>query len=253
MQLALLFALSIPAGCFLSPTTVVQRATNTAHAQSAPAQRDPFQTPHEGLKLTAATAETALTLAELTTEFSRVTGETLLIDPQARQLLQSTTVGLNRTIDVPPAEVYFVVETLLVQNGFVLTRLNDREPRMLALNTTSGPGPVRARAVLVPIDSIDVWARHPAFLITTALDLPNTDVRVLSNSVRALFTDANTQQLIPVGNSSTLMITSFGPEVASIVGMLREVDAATAREIARRDAKPEAEKSVPKPETPPGK
>ena len=49
-------------------------------------------------------------------------------------------------------------------------------------------------------------------------------MRTLSNSMRTMFTDANTQQIIPVGNSNSLIITGFGSNVASIVKMLRFVD-----------------------------
>ncbi len=245
MQLALLFALALPTGCFLTPTAGVQ-----SPAQSLQSRPQLFPTPKEGLKLPAATAESSMTLAELTTEFSRVTGESLLIDPGARQILQSTAVGLNRAIDVPPAEVYFVVETMLVQNGFVLSRLSDREPRMLALYSTNVQTPaLRPRAVLVPLESLGEWSRHPAFLVTTSVDLPNTDVRTIANSMRSMFTNGEVQQLIPVGNTSTLMITSFAPEVASLVAMMREVDAAAARDNERR-AKAAAEKSAQKPEAP---
>ncbi len=248
MQLALLCALAAPA-CFLAPTTAVQHAASTAPAQTARPQPDPFPMPREGLKLPATTAENAFTLAELTNEFSRVTGETLVIDPQVRQTLQSTAVGLNRALDVPPAEVYFVVETLLVQNGFVFTRLNDREPRMLALWSGSEKRMPRTNSVHVPIDSLEMWARHPAFVITTAIDLPNTDVRTLSNSMRTMFVDGSTQQIVPVGSSNTLVITSYGSEVVSLVRMLREIDSAAARENERR-MKAAAEKPTPKPEVP---
>lgn len=252
MNLALLIALSIPAGCFLAPATASQRTGNTDSTQTIQARRDPFPTPREGLKLPAATAEAAMTLAELTTEFSRVSGETILIDNKVRQVLQGTTVGLNRALEVPPAEVYFVVETLLVENGLLFSRLSDREPRLLALHSVQNSGPLRAGALTVPLADLDVWTRHPAFLVTTSIDLPNTDVRTLSNSMRSMLHDANTQQIIPVGNSNTLILTGFGPGVSSLVDMLRATDAAMARELERRP-KPEAEKPAPKTETPPAK
>ena len=244
MQPALVLALALPIGCFLSPTQAVQRSPQ------GQTQRDAFPIPKEGLKLSPATAESAMSLAELTNEFSRVTGETLVIDAQARQVLQQTVVGLNRAIDVPPSDVYFVVETMLVQNGFVLSRLNDREPRMLALYTTSMQSPsLTPRAVLVPVESLGDWARHPAFLVTTSIDLPNTDVRTMANSMRTMFTNGNVQQMIPVGNSSTMMITSFAPDVAGILAVMREIDAASARDRERR-AKEAADRPAPKPETP---
>ena len=43
--------------------------------------------------------------------------------------------------------------------------------------------------------------------IAPVLNLPNTDVRTLTNSMRAMLTDANTQSIIPVGNSNSLILT----------------------------------------------
>jgi general secretion pathway protein D len=45
--------------------------------------------------------------------------------------------------------------------------------------------------------------------------------------MRTMFTDQNTQQIIPVGNSNSLIITGFGSIVASIVRMLKLVDEAS--------------------------
>jgi hypothetical protein len=72
--------------------------------------------------------------------------------------------------------------------------------------------------------------------VTTILDLPNTDVRNLSNSVRTMFTDANTQQIIPVGTSDSLIVTGFGSQVAAVVEMLRLVDEAARRSHERQEA-----------------
>ena len=67
-------------------------------------------------------------------------------------------------------------------------------------------------------------------MITTMVTLPNTDVRTLSNSMRAMVTDPNTMQVIPVGNSNSLIVTGFGSNVAALVRMLQLVDEASAAE-----------------------
>jgi len=76
-------------------------------------------------------------------------------------------------------------------------------------------------------------------IVTTVLDLENTDVRTLSNSMRTMFTDQSTQQIIPIGNSNSLLITANGAELASLAKMLRLVD-----DSARRSAE-EARKLAP--------
>jgi general secretion pathway protein D len=81
--------------------------------------------------------------------------------------------------------------------------------------------------VYVTPDELDKYADQPAVLITTVIDLPNTDVRNLSNSMRPLFPDQNTQQLIPVGTTNSVVIMGFGSQVASTVKMLRFIDEAS--------------------------
>jgi hypothetical protein len=57
--------------------------------------------------------------------------------------------------------------------------------------------------------------------------------------MRTMFTDASTQQIIPVGNTNTLILTGFGGHVASIVRMLQLAEESSARAAAeeeKRDA-----------------
>jgi hypothetical protein len=53
--------------------------------------------------------------------------------------------------------------------------------------------------------------------------------------MRTMFTDANTQQIVPVGNSNSLILTGFGSPVAKWVRMLLEVDEAAARTMAEEE------------------
>jgi hypothetical protein len=52
---------------------------------------------------------------------------------------------------------------------------------------------------------------------------PGADVRTLSNSLRQLFSDQQTQQVIPAGNTDGLILTGFGSEVASIASTFGEI------------------------------
>jgi hypothetical protein len=216
------------AGCLSTP---LQKSPE--HDKAPTSVSDPFPMPSAGISITIAPRE-EMKLDKLLDEFARVTGQNLLITRETRAVVQSTPTGLFKTVEVPPQEVYPFVESILVQNDFALFVLSDREPRMLAVwSLTQGQSRASPRnsAVYVPVKDIASYARHPAILVTTMIDLPNTDVRTLSNSMRTMFTDANTQQIIPVGNSNSLIITGFGSSVANLVAMLRDCD-----EMARRDA-----------------
>ena len=90
----------------------------------------------------------------------------------------------------------------------------------------------------MPVKDIGLYARHPAVLITTMIELPSTDVRTISNSMRGLLSDTITQQIIPVGNTNSLVLGGSGASIANLVTVLRECDEGAKRaEEARQKEK----------------
>jgi hypothetical protein len=240
--------LSLATSC-AAPTP---RVTETpVHAGTA-SPGDLFPEPKSGISIHLEPGKD-MKLDELLAEFSKATGLHLVVNRETAAILKQTPTGLMDSLEIPKSEVYPVVESLLIQNEVLLTALTDKEPRLFAVSSLTGGalrGSFRTNAVFVPVADIPAYARHPAILVTTVINLPSTDVRTLTNSIRTMFTDANTQQIIPVGNSNSLIITGFGPPVASIVSMLSSVD-----DAARRDAEEAAKKAKehpqPAPTTPP--
>jgi general secretion pathway protein D len=132
---------------------------------------------------------------------------------------------------IPKTDFYSFFQIMMIINDLVCSKIGPEHLSVIvisSLTTGASRGTLRNEAVYVFADDIDRYADQPATLVTTVIDLPNTDVRTLSNSMRTMFTDANTQQIIPVGTSNSLIITGFGSNVASIVKMLRFVDQAAA-------------------------
>jgi len=232
----------MPTLALLSPA-LVAACVSTPLLRSAPQGGDPFPVPREGLSIEIGSKDQT-SLAVLLDEFSRVTGQNLLVAKDLRDSLQASTTGLNRSVKIPPEEVYPFVEAILVQNDLFLGLLSEREPRLLAVESLSRQRrqPVRSSATFVDVAEIQRWARHPAFLVTTTLDMPHTDVRTLSNSMRVMFSDANTQQIIPVGNSNSLIVTGFGSDVSRIAATLQAIDE---RERQAAERKPKAEEKAP--------
>ena len=233
--------LSLATSC-AAPTP---RVTETPAQAGTASPGDLFPEPKSGISIHLEPGKD-MKLDELLAEFSRATGLHLVVNRETAAILKQTPTGLMDSLEIPKSEVYPVVESLLLQNEVVLTALTDREPRLFAVGTLAGNGrggllPPRSSAVFVPVESIPGYARHPAVLVTTVINLPSTDVRTLSNSIRTMFTDASTQQIIPVGNSNSLIITGFGASIASMVAMLKSVD-----DAARIDAE-EAAKKAPVP------
>jgi hypothetical protein len=228
------------ASCLGNPAHDAPSSSSASTAQSATAPKDLFPAAKEGISVKAG-SDGDMKLAALLNEFSRVTGNTLLITKDTRVALENVSTGLNRNLEIPAPEVYPVVESILAHNDFVLLVYSEREPRLIAVENLNANrrGGLKEAALFVPVDQIAQWSRHSAFLVTTVVDLKYTDVRTLSNSLRTMFTDQNTQQIIPVGNSDTLLITGHAPFVAGLVTTLRAIDdSARASAEAAKKAQP---------------
>ncbi|MFN0009868.1 MAG: hypothetical protein ACKVXR_18395 [Planctomycetota bacterium] len=225
MLVSMIAAFVPAAGC--ASASAHQPVRMAVGPASSVAGADPFPTPSAGLKIQIAPGE-EMSLEKLLDEFSRVTGQTLLITENTCQALKASPTGLNRSVDVPASEVYAFVENVLAHNQHVLEVLSDHEPRLLAVHNLAhlrnGNRSLSDLAQYVPVANIGLYARHPAVLVTTMIELPSTDVRTLSNSLRGLLSDTVTQQIIAVGNTNALVLGGSGTSVANLVTVLRECD-----------------------------
>jgi type II secretory pathway component GspD/PulD (secretin) len=174
---------------------------------------------------------------DMAMDYGRLTNQHFIIDDETRGYLESNNTGLGRSLVVPKADVQGVFEDVLEQNDFVLLVLRQREPRLLGIISlqTGSRNTLRSHALFVPGDELERWAQHKSILISTVIHLPHTDVRQLANSMRTMITDANTQQLLPAGNTNSLVLTGFASNVAALARMLKIVDEATATEIVEPD------------------
>jgi hypothetical protein len=117
-----------------------------AASTSVTTASDPFPAATAGIQI--AVAEGAeMKLPKLLEEFSKVTGVTLLMDPETRSDVAKCSTGLNRSVDVPAPEVYSVVETILLQHGFYLVPAHDRDPRIATLVSINQTGGDRTPAI----------------------------------------------------------------------------------------------------------
>ena len=182
----------------------------------------------EALHLVPGEKKKALTCQDLLTELGRVTGVTFSADSEVRTALARTNLGITGDLDVPAENAWALAESLLVARGFLFEVLS-RDPFLVDVLSSQplarGSAP-RTRAGFVPYESLSTWADHPGFLIRTTVDLPALNTRDLSNSMRQMFTDPQTQQIIPLGNTQTLMLCGTGSQVADVADMLLRLDRA---------------------------
>lgn len=168
-----------------------------------------------------------MTLFELVRSYAEKTDATLLLSDETKRLLEATQLGLGAAMTVTGAELSTMVEALLIQNGFVVASLRNESPRLFTVQSLDAAARTSAgsEACYVDAGSIQSCTARPATLFVTVIDLPHTDVRMLSNSMRGMVVDPNTRQIVPVGDSGSLILGGFGGQLARTTEMLKRVDA----------------------------
>ncbi len=173
--------------------------------------------------------ESALSLEYFVKLCQEFTGRNFTYSRDTGQALSQLKLKMYGPKRVPKKDFYSFFQIMMVINEFVCSEIGPENLSVVLISNLQAPNKsnLRKDAVYVAPSEIDKYADQPATLITTVIDLPHTDVRQLQNSLRQMFTDAQTQQIMAIGNSNSLLITGFGSDVAGIVRMLRFVDDAS--------------------------
>jgi hypothetical protein len=219
-----------------------------ALACSAPSttdRRDPAADilPPASGSLHIAAGEGSPTLEQLVNELSRLTGVTTSASEAVRLSLRNQRLALSGEVSIPPGEVYPWVEGLLDQHGFVVAVVSDRPPHLLAIQAKmplppdGAPGPFLS----IPAERVADLSAHPALLVQTVVELPHLDVRMIGNSLRQLFVGEVSSGMLPVAQSSSMILAGTGRQVSGVYAMLREIDEkariASEAEAARKETR----------------
>lgn len=171
----------------------------------------------------------APSMLDLVLRYGELTGQTIAYSPQfaeqTRAMLAADKLPIENLTRVPAAEVQSFVESMLT-GEYLLSLGSTETPRVVFVHALNSPARsfMRTQSITLPSADVDKARAHPTVLFTTLVELPRTDVRTLSNSMRPLIFDPNLLTIIPVGNSMLLMM-GLGTELASLVDHVREIDA----------------------------
>lgn len=170
-----------------------------------------------------------MTLAKLVRACQQVTGITFTVTDETNTYLESAKVRLIGTKTVPKDEFYNFFQILMVIHDFVCTEVGADPISVIEITSlnTGSRSTIRGDSVFVEPEDLAQYKDQPATLITTVVNLPNTDVRQLSNSMRTMITDANTQQMLPAGSTNSMVLVGFGSNVVALANMLLIVDEAS--------------------------
>lgn len=155
-------------------------------------------------------------------------------EPTAGQLRQAKLrlIGEKR---VPIDEIYSFYQIIMFINGFILTKVGPEPLSVVMIQNMQPQGgrapQVRNEAVYVTPEELELYSSQVATQVVTVLHLPHTDVRQLGNSLRALTADpSGSQNVVPVGNTNSVILTGFASSVASLARILKLVDEESARD-----------------------
>lgn len=195
-------------------------------ASEAPKVDELFPKVSGDLEIKAEGDDGGTTLLDLMAAYSKLTGQNITIGVETRQILGSSHTGLLRSTTIAANQVQSFVEHLLAANDCVLEPIKISEPRLVGVTSlrAKSRNVFRSNAIHIDVADIAIAAQHPAVLWTTSVELQNVDVRHLSNSMRMMLTDAGTQQMIPAGNSDSMILTALGSNLANLVKTLQLVD-----------------------------
>ncbi len=173
--------------------------------------------------------ESGMTLAQFVVACQQVTELNFHYSEETATFLNSQKVRLLGAKTVPKQDFYSFFQIIMIMNQFVCTEIGPKGISVIQIDNlnTGNRTTLRSNSVLVDPDKLDTYADQPATLITTVINLPNTDVRQLSNSMRTMITDANTQQMLPAGATNAMVLTGFGSNVVALARMLKIVDDAS--------------------------
>ena len=193
-----------------------------------------FGTPSGPLEVRAG-EDGSMSMAEFISTYANLTGSHLLASRETRSLLEGCPIGIVGDFDIAPAEVHSFCHATMRSNNFTVRLAKGGDERIIEVASllTQARATVRAGVLTVSPEELQSLSSLSALLVSTTIDLPNVDVRQLSNSMRSMITDANTQQMLPAGAADTMVLTGFADVVWAQAQQLQRIDRSAQGDAAR--------------------
>jgi len=175
----------------------------------------------------------SMTLYQFVQACEQVTGLNFTWGTETEQLLKNQQVNLLGAKTIKKERFYSFFQVMMIISDFVCTEIGEDDISVIKIDSlaTAARNNLRAGALYVEPERLPEYEDQPATLITTVVSLPNTDVRQVSNSMRSMITDPNTQQMLPAGNSQSMVLVGFGSNVVALANMLKIIDDASQTDV----------------------
>ncbi|MDG1984639.1 MAG: secretin N-terminal domain-containing protein [Planctomycetota bacterium] len=174
----------------------------------------------------------SMTLYQFVQACEQVTKLNFTWGAETEALLKNQQVNLLGAKTIKKERFYSFFQVMMIISDFVCTEIGEDDISVIKIDSlaTAARNNLRAGAIYVEPERLAEYEDQPATLITTVVSLPNTDVRQVSNSMRSMITDPNTQQMLPAGNSQSMVLVGFGSNVVALANMLKIIDTASKTE-----------------------
>lgn len=173
----------------------------------------------------------------LTKMCQTATGKNLTPDKTTTDTLAQTKVRMFGQKRIPKAEFYEFYQILMFINGFTITKVGPDHLAVYLIQALVGQpagrggAPLKDEAIYVLPDELERYADQVATQIITVLHLPNYDVRTLQSTLRPLMPqDQSGNGIMPVGNTQSVVLRGFAPNIVALARILRLVDQEAARD-----------------------
>ncbi len=173
----------------------------------------------------------------LTKMCQTATGKNLTPDKTVAEQLAQTKVRMFGQKRIPKAEFYEFYQILMFINGFTITKVGPDHLAVYLIQALGGQAGARGgtslkdEAIYVLPDELERYADQVATQIITVLHLPNYDVRTLQSTLRPLMpNDQSGNGIMPVGNTQSVVLRGFAPNIVALARILRLVDQEAARD-----------------------
>jgi general secretion pathway protein D len=173
-----------------------------------------------------------MTLEQFVKICQEITNINFTYSTDTSTMLQNSKVRMFGSKVIPKDDFYSFFQIIMIINKFVCTKIGPEHLSVVVVASLDSPqrATIKQDAVYITPDQIEEYANQPATLVQTVLHVPNMDVRTMGASMRQLVVDPNTMQLIPIPESSSVILTGFGSNVSALTKMLLLIDTVSAPE-----------------------
>ena len=164
------------------------------------------------------------TMLDLVRAYERVTDMRFVLRTGATDALKMLHVGLGGPLDVAPDAVQSTFESMIANQGLLLSVVHSGEPFLLSIDSSQTGDGCLHRSVLVDVEDLPRLKDHPALMIGTVAVLENLGGEEAVTAVRKLVASSETPPLFATYTSHAVFLSGRAKDVTSWVSWMRKMD-----------------------------